>query len=123
MENMQTAGDAKRLQFPKLQRGADGDRLFSEHTLKLLLKKKKEELKLSKPLLLPSQTVQQASESTEKPGDTTRILEGLNNVVAFSQRFMELKTTAMVCPRVNSLAMLIKDKDELAPPSGGDPNR
>lgn len=115
--------EGKLFQFPKVQRAPDGERHFNEQTLKLLLKKKKEDLRLSKPLVFPNQLALEANEETEPTEDFFRVLTDVSTALKFSNRLFGMKTTFSAGPNLNSISMLTKDKDHVILPPDEDSNR
>jgi hypothetical protein len=113
----------KAFQFPKLHRGTEADRHLSEQTLKLLLKKKKDELRLSKPLLFPSQMLQEERAEPQSPEQADRVLDMVTGALLFAQTYIETKTSSMVHGSITSVGMLMKDKDETTSPPEGEDSR
>jgi hypothetical protein len=124
MQVKASTAEARPFQFPKPQRGGEGERHFNEQTLKLLLKKKKkEDLRLSKPLLFPNQAIIECQESPKEMDELSIVLNTLSSALAFSQTYIETKTSLTTGPSFNSITMLIKDKDQTLVPPEDDANR
>lgn len=99
-------------QLPPGIRSSETERAFSEQTLKKLLRKKKDEPRLTKApnKLLASQTETRETRQVSVQQDVD--MTELTNALAFGTRILEETAGGFLNPSVNSMSVFMKDKEE-----------
>lgn len=116
MKAKESKTSPRMFQFPGVGKSGDAERPFSDQVLKKLLRKRKEELKLTKPLVFPLTALPESCESKEGSErleiDTRNIFASL----AFTNKFIEAKSNLEGGSTLNSISIFLKEtnrpKDE-----------
>lgn len=99
-------------QFPTCSRASDSEKTFNDQSLKKLLRKNKEILRLSKPLEFPQSSHGDTRESQQESEQPEEYTGDILDALVFGARLMKEKARVALDPQINLMSVLVKDREE-----------